>query len=472
MKKLVCTLCMIALLISMLGAMSVSAAGSMTASANKSSVTVKDTVTISVKYDGGGAPIGGLRSRITYNADAFDYVSCEDIEASGGSGTLQLVWYATGAAAPTSVSYKVTFKAKAAGAGNFAITTTEFVDDDTYASLGSPSKTLSVAATNPTLSGNANLKSLKPSAGTLTPAFNANTTAYTIKVPYTTTSLSLSAVAAQSGAKVSVDGSNSLKVGNNTQVITVTAPNGTTKKYTVTITRLTQQTAGPTTTTTAPTTPDALKVEVDGTMFTVADSQPSVDLPNGYEWDSIDLNGITVSAAKNEKNDLTLLYLRGEAEEDDAFYIYADDEFTPFRYITTSIAMYVLNAGALTDYDIPAGTVSGSVTIGEQTVDAYLFEDEALKDVALVFAVGPDGYKGLYVYDATDGSMQRYREMTPPAPVETLPEEEPMHPILQFIVDQRTLLLIIAAGVGALGLLTIAIVLIVRSCKRPNNCQH
>ena len=472
MRKLLCTLCMIALLIGMLGTISVSAAGSMTASADKSSVTVNNTVTITVKYDGGGAPIGGLRSRITYNADAFEYVSCSGIEASGGSGTLQLVWYATGATAPTSVNYTVVFKAKSAGAGNFAIATTEFVDDNTYASLGSPSKTLSVAATNPTLSGNANLKSLKPSAGTLTPAFNANTTAYSIKVPYTTTSLSLSAVAAQSGAKVSVDGSNSLKVGNNTQVITVTAPNGTTKKYTVTITRLAQQTnSNQTTTATSPIPPDALKVEVDGAIFTVADSQPNVDLPSGYEWGSIELNGITVSAAQNEKSGLTLLYLRGESEEDNAFYIYESGEFTPFETLTTAGALYVL-LPIPQSIDLPRGTAACEVTIGEQTVTAYRFEDTALTDVTLIYAVGPTGYTGLHVYDTTDSSIQRYREMTPPAPVEVEPEEPALHPILQFIVDQRTLLLIIAAAVGALGLLTIAIVLIVRSCKRPNNCQH
>lgn len=479
MKKWLGILCATMILLGTIGSFTAFAAGSMTATANKSGVVVgnaaEDTVTITVNYNGGGTSIGSLDTQIRYNASTFTYVSCSGATASGNAGIVAISWFATDINAPTSVGFSVTFKAKAAGSGDFVINTISFKDDSDApdSSLGSPSKTLSVTATNPTLSGNANLKSLKPSTGTLTPAFNANTTAYSIKVPYTTTSLSLSAVAAQSGAKVSVDGSNSLKVGNNTQVVTVTAPNGTTKKYTVTITRLTQQTNNNQTTTTAkPIPPDALKAEVDGAMFTVADSQPSVELPSGYVWDSIELNGVTVSAAKNEKNGLTLLYLIGETAESNAFFIYDDGEFSPFRYITTSGAMYVLDEAALIDYNIPAGTVSGSVTIGEQTVNAYLFEDEALKDVALVFAVGPDGHKGLYVYDTIDGSMQRYREFAPSAPVETQPEEEPLHPILQFIVDHRTLLLIIAAGVGAIGLLTIAIVLIVRSCSRPNNCQH
>ena len=457
-----------------------SAAGSLSASASGTTITVCETVTIALVYNGGSDQIASIEAYVDYNSSAFQYLSNQfsgDDGTStnpGSSGRVKVIFEMPSSGnLPTKVQMKLVFKSISVGTLNLSISTTEFTRNGDYASLGTPSQTLSVTATNPTLSGNANLKSLKPSTGTLTPAFNANTTAYSIKVPYTTTSLSLSAVAAQSGAKVSVDGSNSLKVGNNTQVVTVTAPNGTTKKYTVTITRLTQQTNNNQTTTTAkPIPPDALKAEVDGAMFTVADSQPSVELPSGYVWDSIELNGVTVSAAKNEKNGLTLLYLLGETAESNAFFIYDDGEFSPFRYITTSGAMYVLDEAALIDYNIPAGTVSGNVTIGEQTVNAYLFEDEALKDVALVFAVGPDGHKGLYVYDTIDGSMQRYREFAPSAPVETQPEEEPLHPILQFIVDHRTLLLIIAAGVGAIGLLTIAIVLIVRSCSRPNNCQH
>lgn len=471
MKRLFCAICALMLLVGMGSCLTASAAASMTASASASSVTVGQEVTVTVNYDG-GTGIGGLQSKITYNAEAFDYVRCEGIEANGGSGTLRLVWYATASTAPTAVSFKVTFKAKAAGAGNFAVSTTEFFRDDNYASLGTPSKTVAVTATNPTLSGNANLKSLKPSTGTLTPAFNANTTAYTIAVPYTTTSLSLSAVAAQSGAKVSVSGSNSLKVGKNTQIITVTAPNGTEKKYTVTITRAAQQaTDGQTTTTTGTPEADPLEVEVSGKIYHVADTQPDVTLPKGFVWSPITINTVTVSAAVNEKSGMTLLYLLGDTKENSAFYVYADGEFSPFRTLSTEGALYVLDT-PLSGYNIPRGTVSGSVTIGEQTIDAYLFEDEALADVALIFAIGPDGYTGLYVYDKLDGSMQRYREFAVTEEVETEPQEEPMHPILQFLADHRTPLLIGAACVGALALLILAVVLITRLSSVPDDCQH
>ncbi len=473
MKKCLCTLCALIVIIGMIGSFPVFAAGSMTASANTSSVTVGSTVTVTVKYDGGGTPIGSVDTQISYNASAFDYVSCSGATAYGDAGIIRVSWYATDINAPTSTTFSLVFKAKAVGNGNFAITTTGFIDDNDT-SLGSPSKTLSVSATNPTLSGNADLKSLKPSAGTLTPAFKAATTAYSITVPYTVTSLSLSAVAAHSGAKVNVAGSNSLQVGKNTQVITVTAPNGTTKKYTVTITRSANQTTDGnqnTTTTTASPEEKPLEVEVDGALLTVADTQPDVPLPHGYAWEPLEFNGTTVSAAVNKKSGLTLLYLRGATAENSAFYIYREGEFTPFRSISTDGALYVLDAALFTDYDIPGGTVSGSVTIGEQKVDAYLFEDEELADVALIFAIGPNGYTGLYVYDTTDGSMQRYREFAS-APADTDPQQEPVHPILQIVLDNRTLLLVAAACVGALGLLTIAIVLIVRAAKRPHNCRH
>lgn len=472
MKKWLGILCAMMVLLGAIGSFPVLAAGSMTATANKTGVEIGSTVTITITYSS-GTTVGAVDTQISYNASAFEFVSCSGATANVPAGIVTLSWYATDINAPKSTTFSVVFKSKAAGAGNFVVNTISFTDDNDQP-LGTPSKSLSVTATNPTLSGNANLKSLKPSAGTLTPAFNANTTAYSITVPYTVTSLSLSAVVAQSGAKVGITGSNSLQVGKNTQVVTVTAPNGTTKKYTVTITRSANQATDSNQTTTTTGTPeeDPLEVEVDGALLTVADTQPDAELPIGFAWEPLELNGITVSAAKNKNNGLTLLYLRGETAEDSAFYIYRDGEFSPFRSISTKGALYVLEDAALIDYNIPAGTVSGSVTIGEQKVNAYLFEDEELSDVALIFAIGPDGYNGLYVYDSVDGSIQRYRELTPSAPADTEPQEPTRHPIVQFVIDNRTLLLIIAAGVGVLGLLAIAIVLIVRIAKRPGNCRH
>jgi hypothetical protein len=90
------------------------------------------------------------------------------------------------------------------------------------------------------LSSDATLSSLTLSSGTLSPAFNASTTSYTLNVANTVSLIDVSGTANHDGATVSgnVRGK-ALEVGDNIVNITVTAEDGTTTMtYTVTIHRL------------------------------------------------------------------------------------------------------------------------------------------------------------------------------------------------------------------------------------------
>ena len=86
-------------------------------------------------------------------------------------------------------------------------------------------------------SSDATLKSLKVSSGTLSPTFASGTTSYTLTVPYSVTSLTVTPTVNNSEAKASVTGNTSLVVGTNTVSIVVTAGDGTKKTYTITVTR-------------------------------------------------------------------------------------------------------------------------------------------------------------------------------------------------------------------------------------------
>jgi len=86
---------------------------------------------------------------------------------------------------------------------------------------------------------NANLKSLTVSAGTLTPAFNPNTTSYTVNVVNTVTTITITGTPDDPNATVTGNVVNApLNVGNNNFQIKVTATDGiTTKTYTVNVIR-------------------------------------------------------------------------------------------------------------------------------------------------------------------------------------------------------------------------------------------
>ncbi|AMB59748.1 cadherin-like beta sandwich domain-containing protein [Microterricola viridarii] len=87
------------------------------------------------------------------------------------------------------------------------------------------------------------LSGLGVSEGTLSPAFDSATLGYTVDVPYTTTSVTVTPGTSSGNTVVVTNSGNQvgnvigLGVGNNLALITVTAPNNTFRQYTVHITR-------------------------------------------------------------------------------------------------------------------------------------------------------------------------------------------------------------------------------------------
>lgn len=81
------------------------------------------------------------------------------------------------------------------------------------------------------------LSTLKVGNYNLTPSFNNDTANYSVVVPYSTSSVTITATPKNGKAKVSGAGTVQLKVGSNTVKITVTAENGSQRTFTLTIAR-------------------------------------------------------------------------------------------------------------------------------------------------------------------------------------------------------------------------------------------
>jgi hypothetical protein len=88
-------------------------------------------------------------------------------------------------------------------------------------------------------STNADLSALSVDIGTLTPAFTSGTTNYTVGVSNAATTITVVGTKADSNAAVAISPAQplALSVGANTIAVTVTAQSGTTKEYTVIVTR-------------------------------------------------------------------------------------------------------------------------------------------------------------------------------------------------------------------------------------------
>lgn len=444
MKKLFAILLSVLMLTGMLATLPVAAAGSATITASKTTVTIGEKVTVTAKYSGGNTGIGSLDAYFTYNATAFEYVSCSGATANGGAGNVKISYFCQDMQAPKSVTISVTLKAIAPGAGDFKWET-EDMSDDNGNSLGNPGKSLSVTASDPTRSGDATLNYLSPSKGTLNPKFDKNVTEYTVSVPYTVTRCLLNYSTTDIYATSKITDNADLQVGKTVRVITVTAQNGTTKKYTVTITREAQQSTAPptgtttdiTTSTTMPVTPpaeDALEVSVDGINMLIADVRPEAELPTGFVWDTTTVNEIEVPSGRHEFADLTLLYLTNMEGTEGAFYLYdaTTDAFAALRQMTAKGGAYILHN--LPDSETgPAGTLPDTFVYEGGEVTAYRYEDSKLADYVLVWATAPGGETGLYSYDTVEETFQRHHTVsvtvtvtkptTPPEEAEPKPKE-------------------------------------------------
>lgn len=126
----------------------------------------------------------------------------------------------------------------------------------------------------PPLSSNNDLASLTVSNAELNKAFAAGTTKYTASVPFSTENLEVSATAADSKAKVTI-GSTKLAAGTTTNVtIKVKAEDGSTKTYTIAVTRAADPNASQPSTPTEPAIPDNTEPTVPATDPIAPTTQP------------------------------------------------------------------------------------------------------------------------------------------------------------------------------------------------------
>lgn len=211
------------------------------------SVRAGDSVTVTFSVS--GSNIQGITAVLHYDSSTLTLTGTRQligdswsVDMSGGN----LLAYdqslnnpISGSSAVLAVTFRV--KSGVAAGTKVSATITDIVtsDGNSDQSLNDASWSASVASPP---SGNANLSGLSCGSYALSPSFSAGTTEYSVTVPYDVSRLPLDYSAADGGANVSVSG-NQLSVGVNTVVLTVTAANGATRRYTISVTRQPDPTA-------------------------------------------------------------------------------------------------------------------------------------------------------------------------------------------------------------------------------------
>ena len=184
-------------------------------------------------------------------------------------------------------------------------------------------------------STNTQLSSLVVSPGTLSPAFAADTTSYSLIVGTEVDTLAINAIAADTTASVQVSGNEQLSMGENTVTITVTAADGTSQAvYTLDVMK---QEGGPNvgdTTTTTATTNEGVKLSAKDKTITIMNPGSDVEIPAGFAESTIDIDGHQVKGwvwKLDTDHQYCIVYGMNEAGELN-FYRYDLTEKTIQRY--------------------------------------------------------------------------------------------------------------------------------------------
>lgn len=210
-------------------------------SANKTSATVGDTVTVTVTVNAAtwNVTVSGSASDkiVGFNSDAENETTTKQYSidtSKAGTYTVTISGDVTDGATDVnsnvSGSAVITVKEK-------QTTNTNNSSSGSSSSGSSSSSSSSSNQTTYTKSSDATLKSLKLDIEGLSPSFNKNTYTYTLSVGSDVDSIKVTASTNHSKARYSVSGNTNLKNGDNTIYITVTAENGATRTYKIIVTK-------------------------------------------------------------------------------------------------------------------------------------------------------------------------------------------------------------------------------------------
>lgn len=385
------------------------ASGSLSISGGSGNVGSTVTVSCSIKCSSG--PIGAATVVVGYDSSALQYVSATG-GANGGSGSV--IYAGDGDGSTSSLSFSITFKILKEGSHKVSASCSDAVDWDAQTmSVSGSSATVkgTVPSSNTDNNSNSNnnntntdnttdenddrdsnnsLSSLQVSPGALSPAFSAGTTSYTVTVPSDTTEVTISAKAASDKAKVSVSGGKDLKLGENSAKVVVTAENGSSKAYNITIV------CG-----------EVEKITVNGAECTINEGFADDAIPTGFSRGTITYNEREYAAVVNGTGTLQLVNLQSEAGS--TFYIYDAEtqEFSPFTQIVIDEGKYIMPL-PIDEADSTFGAYEQiNLNINDKSFFAWKLDDE----FSVLLVMNQDGETLYYKYDSVDGTYQRYAEV-------------------------------------------------------------
>lgn len=417
-SKIIAFFLSVCLFISVFGIEAKAASGNVSVSG--ASGTVGSTVTVSATVSCSSGPIGSASVVLQYDPSALEFAGGSG-GTNGGSGSVQYANVGDGSV--TSLNFSMTFKILKEGSFSISGTADGYNFDEEQLAMSVSGGTVTGKAVTTSSSGssgsgssgsstpqqdnrdkNSKLSALQVSPGTLAPAFHANTTEYTVTVPEETTEVTIAATPQSNKAKVSVSGGKELKLGPNEAKVVVTAENGSTTVYTITIM------CG-----------ELEKITIAGQELLINEGFSDDQIPAGFIREKVTYNERQYEALSHEKSGMKLMSLVNETVGA-TYYIYNPDTQSFYNFIQIQLSEGKVVIPMPTDESEEFATNEKTeITLQDKAFEAWKVDEEFY-----VFKMlNADGQEVFYQYDSVDGTFQRYMGPIAEEPVvEEEPEEE------------------------------------------------
>ncbi len=374
------TLLLIFSIVTLFGSMEIcdAANASVSITSSASQLVVGNNVTYKVTVSS-SSPLGVLNYSFNYDTSKLTLVD----------GTLNAVPYFTGT--EKSATYTFVFKAKARGSATVSFTLNEAIDFDgtAFNVQKTTSKTVNIITQEDiekSYSTNNYLSSLKVDNYNITPDFNKDKSDYTLTVENNVRSINISGTKEDSKSSVTGLGNHDLSEGANKIEIKVTAQNGSTRTYTITVTvkELTP-----------------VEVEIDGKKMNVERKRENLTSPNStYEETTIKINNEDIPAFINTITDVTLVGLKDELGNIN-LYMYKDGSYSLYNEFSSN----KITITEASTNNPPEGYKKVELTIDEKKITAY--QKKQSSNYYLVYATNiENGLTSWYQYDSKEKTFQ------------------------------------------------------------------
>ena len=387
-------------------------AASMNMYANKTTVTVGSTVTITVK----ASDIAG--SFKTYSSN-------NNVLSGGGTKFID------------NGSATFTFTAKSLGTTNITAVAVDAADYNEKTFSGSraisirvvPKSTSKPSNNTPTVKKSSNnlLKSLKVGDYKLSPEFNKDKTSYDITVPKETEKIKIEAEKDDSKAKVTGTGEKTVSEGMNKFEVVVTAENGYKKTYTLNV----EVEENP------------ITVKVDGSDLNVIKKENAMpEKPAYYDSTNIKIDDKEVPAYKGTILDYILVGLK-DSEGKTNLYIYNENKRSYKLYDEIKFNQTVLYNIDFPSSKIPKNYKKYTETIDEKEVTVYKLSENS--KYSLIYGINVEtGKENVYKYDKNENTLQIFEREEQ----KLLEEELEKYKKLIMILGGAILVLILLVTIG------------------------